>query len=193
MKKLEIIFIIFALVGVAMKLLYIPLAGFTITISFTGLAIIYFLSVPNNRIVVPSIFYDKETYNELKPLGVFGLRIFGWSLSTVLIGILFTLQFWKNGRFFLVLGLISLFLGLLLSVKEFRSAIPDLYTKMIRRIVVIGGLGLMIFMTRPIILFEIFHRDNPALVESARNYWADPGNKELKAEYERQRKLTSSQ
>ena len=108
MKKLEIILGLIALIGILLKLLLIPGGGILLTLSLSMLAMCYYLSFAFlNGIPLIEIF-KKKSYENITPLKMIGVVGFGFALSAIAIGILFSLQFWPGARIQLQSGFVCL-------------------------------------------------------------------------------------
>jgi len=190
--KLEKIMGFMFITGLSMKLLHFPLSGQILILSLGTLAIIYYLSVIPNKIISSELFYNSEEADQISSISRFGFRMSGWGLSFLSIGILFSLQFWEMSRFFLIMGVGSVLFGFIALYKGIRDSLPLVFTRISKRLVTFGVMGLILFSTPRIELFAFFHSDNPDYVEAVRASWANPNDKELHKKVEEFRKSVKS-
>ncbi len=187
MKLTEKILVCIALLGIIFKIFLLPGGGLLIVISTGILSMLYFflgLSIFNN-IPLKKMFTEK-TFENVSALKIVGSIGFGFSLSTLVIGIMFNIQFWAGATLMLITGLISSFLCFIIILIRSDENKTTFYKNVFIRTAIFGLFGLMMFSVPKMTLFEFFHRDQPAYVQAVRNLNADPTNKALQEELKKQ-------
>jgi glucan phosphoethanolaminetransferase (alkaline phosphatase superfamily) len=187
MNKIEVAGVVLALTGLLMKIAFLPFAGVLLTLGLGLLAVFYFLNSNVNFRIVPNVLSNESEGDSNYLYGHFVLRLGSWSLSSAIVGILFSIQFWPNAHFFLVIGLMSMILSVIIIQFKIRKDNPDAFSRLFRRLT-FYILLMVIFLSIPKIkMFAFFHRNNPAYVAAVKDLWADPHNTYLKKEAERLR------
>ncbi len=166
--------------GLSLKILHFPLSGSILILSLGTLAIVYFMSVPGSEEMASELFYTKEDARQINPVSRLGFRLSCWGLSILLIGILFTIQFWPNAKFFLIVGMLSALAGFVSLYVGIRDSLPLVFTRISQRLAIFLIIGLVLISTPRIKLFSFFHSNNPELVEAVRASWENPDDKELR-------------
>lgn len=146
MNRLEKVLGVLTLIALIFKLFIITGGGILLALSLTGLAIIYF---PLGFVFFNQIRFDKifnnSSYQGLSVLRIIGTIGAGISLSTLCLGILFKLNHW-GGSFVLLKGLLSISIILIIVVLKYFQTKSDLYSNMIKRILIVGLFGLLIYL-----------------------------------------------
>lgn len=180
MKKLEKIFGILFVVGVLMKLFLFPGAELILIMSLLLLSLLYyplgFLFF--NEIPLKKVF-KKEAYRGLNAWRIIGSIGVGIGLSTIIIGILFKLQYWPNADDNLQTGLIFIGVIIMIAVIRFIKNRDVFYKRIFFRIAIIGGFGLILFFVSNSSLHKFQYRNYPAYIKAYENYLQDPENEEL--------------
>jgi hypothetical protein len=194
MKKAEKILGAIAIIAIVLKFLLISGSGFLTVISLGTLSVLYYLLsfAFFNDIRLRNIF-KKESYRGISALRIIGTVLFGFAISLVVIAILFKLQSYPGGAFILLQGLISLGICLIVAVIRYGKTKSTNYKKIFSRSIIIGCFGLLLYVIPSMTLFEILHRNHPAYVQAVKDLDADPNNKELQDEVERQKELMNSE
>jgi hypothetical protein len=174
-----------AVLGLALKYLLLPAGDVVLMVGISTLAVVYFLQVysPNSNTFTTAPI--EETGNSFEYTGaaepppflaVVADKVVGQGMAVTLIGLLFSLLFWKGGRNLLVVGSGSLVLALILlaNVGQFS-----------RKGFVIAVLGIGMLLTPAEALVRIFYRDDPALVKKMIYQQQHPGDKAAAAEVQR--------
>jgi hypothetical protein len=182
MKKIEFVLGLIAIIGVSLKLLNISGGAFLIVITFSALSIFYYLSFAFfNNIKFKEIF-KSSAYKDTNAKKIIGAVVLGLSLSAIIMGILFKLQFWSGGSNQLEVGLVALgIISVITIIFYYRNKI-NYYKMIFIRIGVIGGLGLIVYLIPSDTLVDIYYGDKPAYAELYKRVLADPYNKELNEE-----------
>ena len=96
--------------------------------------------------------------------------------------------------FILGAGLVGLSIVATIGIIKYSKNKSDYYTRILKRTVILGGLGLILMFMPKTTWIEIKYRNQPEYVEALKNAMADPENKELwdivERERERQRKYS---
>jgi hypothetical protein len=188
MKQLERILAIVVVIAIAMKVLLIAGGGVLLVISLSTLSLFYyFLGFAYFNEISFSDIFKKEAYKGIRAIRIIGSIGLGWSLSALLMGVLFRFQSYPGGRVMIFQGIFFLLICLIVAAVRNSKAESGRYTKIFNRIAIVGIFGLIISLIPSIKFIEVFHRDQPAYVEALRKFNEDPTNKEYQAAVERQR------
>ena len=185
MKKFELSVGLIAIIAIILKVLQIPGSGVLTVLTFSTLSIFYYLSFALfNSIRLRDIF-KSAAYKDTNAKRIIGAVGLGFSLSAILMGALFKLQFWPGGTAQLKIGLVTTGIILIIAaIFYFRNKI-EYYRRVFKRIAVIGGLGLLLYMTPTDTLVDIYYSNNPDYAELYKQVLADPDNQELRQELEK--------
>jgi NADH:ubiquinone oxidoreductase subunit 6 (subunit J) len=110
---------------------------------------------------------------------IFGAILTGVVLSLTTIGILFKFQSWPMATFFLTIGLIGILVSFIVGVIKHSKTKSEYYTRILKRITIIGGLGLILLILPKETWLEIKYRNQPDYVDAVKKAMADPDNEEL--------------
>ncbi len=145
MKKIELISCIGITLSILLKLLNLPFGGELLTVSITILAIYYFLIFSGTKQKFVSTlkkFLFKEDVTD-----TIEVKISGFALPLVLIATLFRLQHFPFSSTLFYVGLTAIFIALaIIGYKYMRTKSPFLYNLAVR-LIIIGGIGALIFIT----------------------------------------------
>ena len=145
MKKTELLLGIITTIAIILRFMEIPYAGFLMTISLTTLAFFYFafgLILFINEINFKDVF-KKETFKHISKLRILGTFATGFSISLIIIGMLFKLGGYSPTNIVLVFGLILALIIMSISTIKFLKAKTDFYRQILSRIILVGGVGLI--------------------------------------------------
>ncbi|MDD3858817.1 MAG: hypothetical protein PHW83_01350 [Bacteroidales bacterium] len=144
MKKIETISGIIFIVGIILKYLLIPGAGFLLTISGLVLASIYFyLGIFLFLDIKFKDWFRRESYQNIGPKRIFGAIITGVALSTVMVGIVFMFQYLPGWGIMIIVGGSPLIIILVISIIKFLQTKSNFYTGLIIRIALATILALL--------------------------------------------------
>jgi hypothetical protein len=190
MKQTEKILGLLAILALVLKFMLVPGSSILAVLSLSLLALLYqFLSFAFfNNIRLRNIF-KKESYRGLTSLRIIGTIVLGFSLAIAVLGILFKFQSYPGASMMLIEGLSALVLCLVVTLIRYSNNKSSNYKRIFSRIAIVGGIALSISLTPRLKLFEILHRNHPAYVQAVKHLDADPDNKVLHDEVEKQRKL----
>ena len=179
MKKIEIILGLTALVGIALRLLDIAGGGVVTVISLSTLSSFYWLLgfALFNGIRARDIF-KKSSYNDTNAKLIFGAVVTGFILSNVVIGSMFKIQVWPGSDPILKAGLPMLGLILIISFILYSRNKSYFYVRVIKRIVVCGSLGLIIYLIPTSTFmdaFDIEPNEAPSIEETTTDSSVDEG------------------
>ncbi len=189
MKKLERILGTIAILSVILKLIHVPLSSMLLILSTGLLAVLYYFSFAllngiRGRDIFTGAAY-KQTTSTTIILGV----VLGFALAPLILGVMFKLSFWPGSRLMLFAGLSAAALVLFLSFLLYKVEQKEFYSRVFRRLVIIGGISLAIFLTPSKTLVDIMYRNHPAYSTAFKNVLSDPKNEEFQLELERQRDI----
>ena len=192
MKKAEIIFATLSIIALVLKLLLVPGSGILSVLSISILSVIYmYLSFALFNGIRGKNIFKKDSYAAISRMRIIGAIGAGLALSITTIGLLFKIQSWPGASFNLGIGLLSLFIVAVIGIIRYRQYKSEYYTKIFKRVAVVGGLGLIFFFIPNTTWIEIKFRNHPAYVDALKKAMADPHNQELwdNAEIERQKMI----
>ncbi len=185
MKKVEIIIAIIVIIGLVLKYFHIPGGSLVLLLGLMTLSFIYFYAsfAYFNGVSIRSVV-KKQGGKKLKPFAAVSAFFFGWGLSILIIGILFYIQIWPGFRVMLLTGLIVTIVGAI----AFLIARKDKFLQTILRTVLIGGLGLFLYLFPIMKYIDFVHKDNPEYAEKLKKVYANPDNMTYRKELEDYRK-----
>ncbi|GAO27842.1 hypothetical protein [Geofilum rubicundum] len=195
MKKAEIIIATLSIIALGMNLLFIPGSGALTVLTLLILSTIYFYFgfALFNDIRLRQVL-KKDSYRDISSLRILGAVGAGLALSSTTNGIMFQFQSWPGADFILGAGLVGLSIVTTIGIIKYSKNKSDYYTRILKRTVILGGLGLILMFMPKTTWIEIKYRNQPEYVEALKNAMADPENKELwdivERERERQRKYS---
>jgi len=147
MRKFELIVGIIAIVSFLFKLLHLPGSSILLVLSFSTLSIFYYLSFALfNGIRLKDIF-KSTSYKNTNAKRIIGAVGLGFALSALIMGALFKIQLWSGGVMQLTIGLILTGLIFIIAAVFYLRNKIVFYTRVFKRIVIIGGLGLILLLT----------------------------------------------
>lgn len=187
MKKTERILAILTLIAIIFKLLRWPGGGILLIISLSFLSLLYYLSFALFNDIRFRDVFNKSSYAGISAKRIIGAEVLGLSFSLILIGILFKAQLWPGGGIQLGTGLF--FTGIILIVALIYNSRnkANFYKGIFRRIAIIGGFGLLIFMTSTDTIIDTYYPDQPEYREAFKKAVANPQDQSLWDEVDRLR------
>ena len=190
MKKSEIVLAILSVIALVLNLLLIPCSEILTCLSLLGLAIIYhYLGFALfNNIKLKNVF-KKDSYKGITKFRILGAIGAGFSLSMTVIGIMFKFQSFPGASFMLIGGLIGLLIVTIIGIIRYSKNKSDYYTKIFKRVAIIGGIGLVLILMPKSALSEFKYRNHPDYLKAVKEAVANPENEELwgKVNEERQK------
>lgn len=190
MNKLEKIAAVVVLVALVLKLTLIPGGGILMVLSLSVLGFIYYPMgfALFNQIGFRQIL-KKDSYKGLSALRIMGAIGVGAALSVVCVGILFKLQHWTGSGFNLMVGLIVSSILLVVALIKYLATKAEFYRRIITRLVIIGGFGLMLILVPNLTIIKIQFRNHPGYIKAYELYLENPRDealmKNLDIEYHR--------
>lgn len=181
MKKAEFIIGILALLGVSLHILNVP-GGSTLTVlsaltlSFLDLPLGIFLF--NN--VKLSRIGKKESYNGLNAFKQISFVLVGMGLQILVLGILFKIMNWSGADIMNLSGIFALIFVLVLSVIAFINGPRQFFLKIVKRVIVYGGLAILLAFMPKYLLLDIKYREYTEYRDALKASLNDPDNIELK-------------
>ena len=189
MKKIEVVLVSIAILAIIIKIFFGLTFSFFI-LFFSFLLLISFYNIFSfaliNDIKFSSIF-DKNSYKDINEKRIIGAIAFGLTLSIILVGVFFKLQIWSRANIILIVGIIQLLFILIFSVIRYFKNKASYYNKIIRRIIIIGGIGIILFSTPTNTLIDIYYRNYPEYAEIFKQSIEEPDNIELQEQMEKKR------
>lgn len=190
MKKAEIIIAILSIIALGLNLLLIPGGSVLTVLTLLTLSFLYmYLSFALfNAIRLRNIF-KKDSYKGISTLRIVGSVGTGFALSATTIGILFKFQSWPGASFNLIAGLFGLLIVTIIGLIKNLKNKSNYYSGIFKRVVIIGGLGLILILIPKTSWVELKYRNHPEYVNALKKAMANPDNEELwdNVEAERQK------
>jgi len=181
MKRLETIMAIITAVAFIMKLAMIAGAGMLLIFSVMLLAGIYY---PFGFAFFNGIdlleLTKKEVYKNISVKRIIGAVGVGIGLSAVCMGILFKIQHFPGATIMLSSGLVVVAIALLVSLLFFFRNKDAYYSNIVKRIAIIGVLGLTMLFLPPLTIEKIRFHNHPAYIKALEAYTNNPQNDTLK-------------
>lgn len=184
MRKRELILGLFAVLAILLNLAGIPWDGFLTVTSLTLLAMLYYFGFPLFIGIRLRDVFTRSAYSHTNAKRIIGAVGFGWALSVIIMGALFKVQFWPGGNVQLAVGLIATgVISIIASIFYFRNK-DEYYKRIFKRVAIIGGLGLILYLTPTNTLIDVRYGDNPEYAELFKKMLANPEDKELRDQWE---------
>lgn len=181
MKKAEFIIGILALLGVSLHILNVPggstltvLSALTLSFLYLPLGIFLFNNVKLSRIG------KKESYNGLNAFKQISFVLVGMGLQILVLGILFKIMNWSGADIMNLSGIFALIFVLVLSVIAFINGPRQFFLKIVKRVIVYGGLAILLAFMPKYLLLDIKYREYPEYRDALKASLNDPDNIELK-------------
>jgi len=195
MKKFELIIGLVAIFGIFLKILLIPGGGILAGLACTILSVFYYVFsfALFNDIKLRNIF-KKVSYKDTNAKRIVGAIGLGWGISAIILGGLFKLQLWAGADINLLTGLVTTGLILLIATIFYFRNKADYYKRIFKKIVIYGGLGLILYLTPTTTFLNIYYGNNPDYTEHPdfekhyKKVLAEPYNLELREQLEQMRK-----
>lgn len=194
MKKAEIIMGALSILALGLNLLLVPGSGLLTFLTLSILSIIYFILgfALFNGIQLRNVF-KKESYTDVSGSRIIGAVGTGWALSATINGIMFKFQSWPGAEINLNAGLVGLLIVVIIGKIKYSKNRSEYYTRIFKRIVIFGGLGLVLMLFPKTSWVELKYRENPDYVDAYKKAMADPDNKELRENVEVERQKMNSE
>ncbi len=147
MRKVELIFGTVAAISIAYKFIFGNELNPIFIMSITGLSVFYtyFSFAYFNNIQFKKIL-KRESYRDISKLRILGTIGLGIGLGITTLGILWSLMYWPFNTFY-PLGIPILLAVGIISFVKFSKARSGDYIRILKRIAVIGGVGIILWLT----------------------------------------------
>lgn len=189
MRKKEAVLIVLSIFSLGLNLLFS--SGMNpwpvITLSLLAMLYLFFSFAILNNIDLKRIF-KKEPYVEVSKTKIAGAILIGLALSLTLIGILFRFKYWPNSSFILETGLGGLLLVTIIGFIKYPRTESDYFINIFRRIVIVGGLGLLFMVVPQNTWVAIKYRNHPQCSDALKKLLVNPYKTELWEDLEFERK-----
>ncbi|WP_103071439.1 hypothetical protein [Aquimarina sediminis] len=177
MKKIEVVLILGAVLGILFFVLNYPFGAIITIISLLTLSCIYFYFgfALFNRVQFLDIF-KKSSFTGISTVSILGAIGAGVALSIVLVGILFKIFRWPFASQNLLIGGIMISVISIFSFVRFLKNGKRVYKEILVRSLLFGSIcGVLLF--QPNYLFiELKYSDYPDYIEALKKSEADPDN-----------------
>ncbi len=182
MIKAEKIIGLIALAGLILKFgLLLPAGGILLTLALVLLADLYFIFgiALFNQVAFKQIL-KVESYKEIhKPYIIVSIGA-GIALSIICIGVLFKLSHWPGSMEMLILGVSVLLISGMVLILRYIISRESFFIRVIKRILIIGSLGLILLCISDLTIARIQLRNNADYIRALDEYEKDPQNVELR-------------
>jgi hypothetical protein len=181
MKKFEFILGFIAILGVLLKIFNVPGSNNLIILAFFTLSTFYYVFgfAFFNNIRLRDIF-KKVSYKATNAKRIIGAIGLGWAISMIIAGVIFKLLFWAGANMQLLTGLVVLGIILLVATIFYFRNKAEYYKRIFKRIVIYGGIGLLLFLTPSSALVDIYYRNYPDYAELFKKVLDSPKDLELR-------------
>lgn len=179
-KKLEIFSWFMFVVGIIFRALHFPVSSLLVVISLSVLSILYFIG--------SYFLFTAKTDTpggSSSTIEILNTIFTGLILAAVVIGVMFKVQIWPASQD--LLGSSLLALGVLLVFQlAMKSRLEKwMVDRIFRRVVFIGGVGLLLYLIPAVWLIDIYYSHRPEFAKALKEYISDPTNLEKQAAYEK--------
>lgn len=147
MRKIELICGTIAAFSIFYKFIFGNGINPIFIMSITGLCLFYtyFSFAYFNNIPFRKIF-KRNSYRNVSKLKIIGTIGLGFGLGITILGILWSLMYWPFNNYY-SLGIPILMIIGLISLIKFSATKSETYLSILKRIIVVGGLGILIWLT----------------------------------------------
>ena len=147
MRKIELIFGAVAAISIVYKFALGNELNPLFIMSITGLSVFYtYFSIAYFNNIRFKKILKRESYQGISKWRILGTIGLGFGLGFTILGILWSLMYWPFNTFY-PLGIPILFLIGIISIIKFSTSGSEDYKGMITRILIIGGLGIILWIT----------------------------------------------
>jgi hypothetical protein len=180
MTKLEKLLGVLILISLLLKLYILPHGGTLLAVSMMALVLYYlqFGKAIFNDIELKKSF-KKDSYKEVPNSLITISKGTGIALSLVCLGIMFKLNHWGSSSMIFVVGLGIITLISVVAMVGWIKSKNETYKRILSRVLIIGGFGLMVAMTPSLTITKIQFRNHPDYIRAYENYLQDQDNKEI--------------
>jgi len=184
MRKMELyIFPIIAIIGILIYFFDWPYGNELIILSLFGLSCLYFYFgfALFNTISFRRIF-KKESYSNISALRIIGAIAAGFSISIVLLGVLFKIFRWPFGNQLLIIGVNFLNVVFIIGFVKIIKEQQPFYKRLMTRVVLYAVLGYLFLFLPTYTFLELKYKNHPDYIEAVKKIHKDPENRELQKE-----------
>lgn len=180
MKKFESIGGFLVLIAIIIHFIGIPGGDILLILTLTTLSIFYycFSFALFNQITLRNIF-KKAGYKDTNRKRIIGSIGLGVGISSLIMGVLFKLQFYPGARFLLGVGTLILAICGIVSLIFFFQNHSDFSRRTLKRICMFGIVGVVFLVIPGTVFIDIYYRDFPDYAELYKNSLQDPGKLQL--------------
>ncbi len=187
MKIIELIIGSFFLLTIILKIINIEGSSWLLFLTSFILSLFYlfFGFFIFNEIKLRGLF-KTSSYDKTNTTKIIMSILLGMSLTILLTGIYFKLQLWSGGDSILGLGLICTGLILLISIILYFRNKDILFKRWFSRMVIIGGIGLILILTSRSQLIDIYYRGDIEFAELYKQYINNPNDPKIKENFHKE-------
>ena len=165
MRKIELILGILATLSITYKFLIGNELNPILIISILGLSLFYtYFSFAYFNFIHLNRIFKRSSYQEISNWKIFGTIGLGFGLGLTTLGILWSLMYWPFNNYYSLGIPIILIIGII-STMKFSATKSKSYTRIIKRIIIIGGVGAIFWITPQETLNEMLGIKKNEIVE----------------------------
>ncbi|MGB0431613.1 MAG: hypothetical protein ACPGLV_14155 [Bacteroidia bacterium] len=181
MKKTEAILLPLIVVGIFSWFFHFPFSSVILIISLSATSFYYAATHVRHRNLGLNLLFSKKEDHSNSGQNM-SQMLLGWGLAALFIGILFKLMFWPNYSSTLLIGLILMSIGTGATLIKNRNNNDGVFKDSTKKAIIIGGFGLLVFLTPINTLVDFRYRNNPEYAKQFKRVMAEPRNEELRQE-----------
>ncbi len=181
MRIFEKSLVLLAVIGVAMNLLLIPGGTFFTMLAVLVLSLFYifFGFLLFNEIKLVKVF-SASSYSAIPKYHILGAFLSGIVISIACIGALFGIEIWAGSKIILLCCVIICLPLLVIVLMKQSAKYKRYYTGILLRLIVTGGLCLLLFAFPEHYLVEIKFRKYPQYIRLLKESGNNPNNEKLR-------------
>ena len=179
MRKLQIGLVCFIVFAFIWKFLDYPFGNIALILSLLFLSCLYFYLgfALFNKIGFKDIF-KKKSYADISSLRIIGTVLSGFSLSILLLGMLFKIMNWPFASQNLLIGILGLVIALFVAGIVYLRKRSPFYIDLFKTIIPYLSVGILLYFSGYFFL-EREYKDYPEYIEIVKKLNEDPNNQEL--------------
>lgn len=189
MKKVEKLLPILILSSIALQALNIQGSGVVLVIVLSLAAMLYaYLGFAIfNQIGLRQIF-RKKSYESINAMRILGAITVGFTLSMILIGLLFKIMLWPGSGPMLIASTIPFMIIMIVSLIRYSRDQSSYYTFILKRLGIFGALALFFYLLPSEKWIAFRYKEYPNYVEAYKKAAANPHDLILRDKAEEERK-----
>lgn len=182
MKKIEIILISLAILGIILSYNLVTGGNLLTVAAFTCLTFFYLIfgfALFNGFSILD--LFKKKAYQRVSAMRYLGAVCFGFTLFILVTGIFFQVMVWPGSSILILVGFFALLVSTIVAVVRYSKTRDNTFYKGIfMRSIVVTVLGVTAFFISGMTLLKIKYGDYPAYIDAVKAVDQDPNNIELR-------------